>query len=141
MATTGPINATPGSTSRGQAGHQDQRCRHLNVSGQKQKRPSRPVQGGFAFKNKWGCPELRALTATAAPPRQQGAGLRLGVWGVRALQTRGSDCQRSANVSSEAGAIREPVGQEKAEGERYSREQTEEQRAALKKQHEEDHSS
>ncbi|EPQ02665.1 Cyclin-dependent kinase 2-associated protein 1 [Myotis brandtii] len=36
----------------------DQSCRHLNVSRQKEKRPSRPVQGGFAFKTKWGGPEL-----------------------------------------------------------------------------------
>ncbi|EPQ05254.1 ATPase inhibitor, mitochondrial [Myotis brandtii] len=65
---------------------------------------------------------------------ESAARLKLGVCGVRAMQAGGFDCER--------GWIREAGGtfakKEKAEEERYLREQTEEQLAALTKQHEEE---
>uniref|UniRef100_G1PGS1 ATPase inhibitor, mitochondrial n=1 Tax=Myotis lucifugus TaxID=59463 RepID=G1PGS1_MYOLU len=68
--------------------------------------------------------------------------LWLTVCGVRAMQAGGFGCERSANFSFEAGANREAGGtftkKEKAEEERYFRERTKEQLAALKKQHEEE---
>ncbi|XP_008146213.2 ATPase inhibitor, mitochondrial [Eptesicus fuscus] len=70
------------------------------------------------------------------------ARLRLGVRGVRAMQAGGFGCERPANFSSDAGAIREAGGtfakKEKAEEERYFRERTKEQLAALKKHHEDE---
>ncbi|XP_055466774.1 ATPase inhibitor, mitochondrial [Psammomys obesus] len=66
---------------------------------------------------------------------------RLGAWGVRVLQTRGygSDSPDSTNSS---GSIREAGGafgkREKAEEDRYFREKTREQLAALRKHHEDE---
>ncbi|XP_054574030.1 ATPase inhibitor, mitochondrial-like [Eptesicus fuscus] len=54
---------------------------------------------------------------------ESAAGLRLGVWGVKAMQARGFGCEWSANFSSEVGMIREASGtfakKEKAEEEGY----------------------
>ncbi|XP_070260607.1 ATPase inhibitor, mitochondrial [Myotis yumanensis] len=76
-----------------------------------------------------------AVPATAAR-------LRLGAWGVQAMRAGGFGCGRSANFSTDSGAIREAGGsfakREKAEEERYFRERTKEQLAALKKHHEEE---
>ncbi|XP_044769232.1 ATPase inhibitor, mitochondrial-like [Neomonachus schauinslandi] len=73
-----------------------------------------------------------AVTALAAR-------VRLGVWGVRALEARGFSSERS---DSGAGSIREAGGafgkREQAEEERYFRARTKEQLAALKKHHEEE---
>nr|XP_019590642.1 PREDICTED: ATPase inhibitor, mitochondrial [Rhinolophus sinicus] len=67
--------------------------------------------------------------------------MRLGVWGVRAMQARNYS-ERSGNVGSSAGSIREAGGafgkREQAEEERYFRARTEEQLAALKKHHEDE---
>ncbi|KAK1340665.1 hypothetical protein QTO34_017055 [Cnephaeus nilssonii] len=104
-------------------GTKDQCCRHLNVSKQREKRPSRPVRGGFAFKTKWvvwSCTALTSMAVSVSAVR-----LWLGVWGVRVMQAGGFGCEQSTNLSSEAGMIREA-------------EQTKEQLAALKKQHEEE---
>ncbi|XP_047726752.1 ATPase inhibitor, mitochondrial [Prionailurus viverrinus] len=74
-----------------------------------------------------------AVTAFAAR-------VRLGVWGVRALQARGFSSERSED--SRAGSIREAGGafgkREQAEEERYFRARTREQLAALKKHHEDE---
>ncbi|KAM8959617.1 ATPase inhibitor, mitochondrial [Lycaon pictus] len=65
----------------------------------------------------------------------------LGMWGVRALQTRGFGSERSEDPGS-AGSIREAGGafgkREQAEEERYFRARTREQLAALKKHHEDE---
>ncbi|XP_004411276.1 PREDICTED: ATPase inhibitor, mitochondrial-like [Odobenus rosmarus divergens] len=73
-----------------------------------------------------------AVTALAAR-------VRLGMWGVRAIQARGFSSERS---DSGAGSIREAGGafgkREQAEEERYFRARTKEQLATLKKHHEEE---
>nr|XP_004671307.2 ATPase inhibitor, mitochondrial [Jaculus jaculus] len=65
--------------------------------------------------------------------------VRLGVWGVRAMQTRGFASDPSESHDAGAGSIREAGGafakREKAEEDRYFREKTKEQLAALKKLH------
>ncbi|KAK1346718.1 hypothetical protein QTO34_000578 [Cnephaeus nilssonii] len=70
------------------------------------------------------------------------ARLRLGVWGVRAMQAGGFGCRWSANFTSKAGTLKEASGtfakKEKAEEEQYFQEQTKEHLATLKKQHEEE---
>ncbi|XP_054427486.1 ATPase inhibitor, mitochondrial [Pteronotus mesoamericanus] len=75
-----------------------------------------------------------AVTALAAR-------MRLGVWGVRAMQARGFGSNQSDNVSG-AGSVREAGGafgkREQAEEERYFRAKTREQLAALKKHHEDE---
>ncbi|XP_012982445.1 ATPase inhibitor, mitochondrial [Mesocricetus auratus] len=69
---------------------------------------------------------------------------RLGVWGVRVLQTRGfgSGSGSSESIDTSAGSIREAGGafgkREKAEEDRYFREKTKEQLAILKKHHEDE---
>ncbi|XP_008846181.1 ATPase inhibitor, mitochondrial [Nannospalax galili] len=67
---------------------------------------------------------------------------RLGVWGVRVLQSRGFGSDQSESMNSGAGSIREAGGafgkREKAEEDRYFREKTREQLAALKKHHEDE---
>ncbi|EGW01163.1 ATPase inhibitor, mitochondrial [Cricetulus griseus] len=67
---------------------------------------------------------------------------RLGAWGVRVLQTRGFGSDSSGSTESGAGAIREAGGafgkREKSEEDRYFREKTKEQLAALKKHHEDE---
>ncbi|XP_008052574.1 ATPase inhibitor, mitochondrial [Carlito syrichta] len=66
----------------------------------------------------------------------------LGMWGVRARQTRGFGSDQSENVDRSSGSIREAGGafgkREQAEEERYFRAQTREQLAALKKHHEDE---
>ncbi|XP_069893599.1 ATPase inhibitor, mitochondrial [Dipodomys merriami] len=65
---------------------------------------------------------------------------RLGVWGWRAVQTRSFSSDQSDDHDRSAGAIREGGGafgmREKAEEDRYFREKTKEQLAALRKHHE-----
>ncbi|XP_036300746.1 ATPase inhibitor, mitochondrial [Pipistrellus kuhlii] len=77
-----------------------------------------------------------AVSAAAA------ARLRLAVRGARAIQAGGFGCAQPARYSSSEGSIREAGGtfakKEKAEEERYFRERTKEQLAALKKHHEEE---
>lgn len=67
---------------------------------------------------------------------------RLGVWGMRVLQTRGFVSDSSESMDTGAGSIREAGGafgkREKAEEDRYFREKTKEQLAALKKHHEDE---
>ncbi|XP_075802092.1 ATPase inhibitor, mitochondrial [Microtus pennsylvanicus] len=67
---------------------------------------------------------------------------RLGAWGMRVLQTRGFGSDSSESMDSGAGSIREAGGafgkREKAEEDRYFREKTREQLAALKKHHEDE---
>ncbi|VTJ91142.1 Hypothetical predicted protein [Marmota monax] len=67
---------------------------------------------------------------------------RLGVLGMRAMQTRGFGSDQSEDVDRRAGAIREAGGafgkRERAEEERYFREKTREQLAILKKHHEDE---
>ncbi|XP_035582971.1 ATPase inhibitor, mitochondrial-like [Zalophus californianus] len=73
-----------------------------------------------------------AVTALAAR-------VRLGVWGVRAIQARGFSSERS---DFGAGSLQEAGGafgkREQAEEERYFRARTKEQLATLKKHHEEE---
>uniref|UniRef100_A0A671EJ75 ATPase inhibitor, mitochondrial n=1 Tax=Rhinolophus ferrumequinum TaxID=59479 RepID=A0A671EJ75_RHIFE len=51
--------------------------------------------------------------------------MRLGVWGVRAMQARNFNSERSGSVGSSAGSVREAGGafgkREQAEEERYFR--------------------
>nr|XP_045007397.1 ATPase inhibitor, mitochondrial-like [Jaculus jaculus] len=65
--------------------------------------------------------------------------LRLGVWGVRAMQTRGFASDPTESHDADAGSIQEAGGalakREKAEEDRYFQEKTKEQLAALKKHH------
>nr|KAF6360093.1 hypothetical protein mMyoMyo1_011051 [Myotis myotis] len=105
-----------------------------------EKRPSRPVHGRFAFKTKWGGPELRGTD-------NQGSLCISGTSAARSVGGEGHASQRlwlqwSDNFSSKAGAIREAMGtftkKEKAEEEGYFPERIKEQLAALKKQHEEE---
>ncbi|XP_006975658.2 ATPase inhibitor, mitochondrial [Peromyscus maniculatus bairdii] len=67
---------------------------------------------------------------------------RAGVWAMRVLQTRGYASDSSESMDSGAGSIREAGGafgrREKAEEDRYFREKTKEQLAALRKHHEEE---
>ncbi|CAH6793190.1 ATPase inhibitor, mitochondrial [Phodopus roborovskii] len=67
---------------------------------------------------------------------------RLGVWGVRVLQPRSFGSDSSESMDTGAGSIREAGGafgkREKAEEDRYFREKTREQLAALKKHHEDE---
>ncbi|KAL6053280.1 hypothetical protein STEG23_009375 [Scotinomys teguina] len=67
---------------------------------------------------------------------------RLGVWGMRVLQTRGYGSDSSESMDSGSGSIREAGGafgkREKAEEDRYFREKTKEQLAALRKHHEDE---
>uniref|UniRef100_A0A8D2CTP2 ATPase inhibitor, mitochondrial n=1 Tax=Sciurus vulgaris TaxID=55149 RepID=A0A8D2CTP2_SCIVU len=67
---------------------------------------------------------------------------RLGVLGMRAVQTRGFGSDQSEDLDRGAGSIREAGGafakREKAEEERYFREKTKEQLAMLKKHHEDE---
>ncbi|KAG3282547.1 ATPase inhibitor, mitochondrial [Ictidomys tridecemlineatus] len=67
---------------------------------------------------------------------------RLGVLGMRAMQTRGFGSDQSEDGGRSAGAIREAGGafgkRERAEEERYFREKTREQLAILKKHHEDE---
>ncbi|XP_074074048.1 ATPase inhibitor, mitochondrial isoform X1 [Macrotis lagotis] len=71
--------------------------------------------------------------------------LGLGLWGARTMQARGYlDRQFSSNPAdtSDSGAIREAGGafgkREKAEEDRYFREKSKEQLAALKEHHQEE---
>ncbi|KAM5247387.1 ATPase inhibitor, mitochondrial [Ctenodactylus gundi] len=67
---------------------------------------------------------------------------RLGVWGARAMQTRSFGSDQSEDLDRSSGSIREAGGafgkREQAEEERYFRQQTKEQLAALRKHHEEE---
>lgn len=67
---------------------------------------------------------------------------RLGVWGMRVLQTRGFGSDSSESMDSGSGSIREAGGafgkREKAEEDRYFREKTKQQLAALRKHHEDE---
>ncbi|XP_052039370.1 ATPase inhibitor, mitochondrial-like [Apodemus sylvaticus] len=67
---------------------------------------------------------------------------RLGIWGMRVLQTRGFASDLSESMDTGAGSIREAGGafgkREKAEEDRYFREKTREQLAALRKHHEDE---
>uniref|UniRef100_A0A673UAY0 ATPase inhibitor, mitochondrial n=2 Tax=Suricata suricatta TaxID=37032 RepID=A0A673UAY0_SURSU len=84
---------------------------------------------------RWRGAVLTTMAVTALAAR-----LRLGVWGVRAMQARGFSSERSED--SKAGSIREAGGafgkREQAEEERYFRARTREQLAALKKHHEDE---
>ncbi|XP_069333647.1 ATPase inhibitor, mitochondrial [Eulemur rufifrons] len=66
---------------------------------------------------------------------------RLGMWGVKAVQARGFGSDQSDHDRS-SGSIREAGGafgkREQAEEDRYFREKTREQLAALKKHHEDE---
>ncbi|XP_024410524.2 ATPase inhibitor, mitochondrial [Desmodus rotundus] len=68
------------------------------------------------------------------------ARVRLGLWGVRAMQVRHFSSEESGNIRSGSGSVREAGGafgkREQAEEERYFRAKTREQLAALKKHHE-----
>nr|AAB69647.1 ATPase inhibitor [Mus musculus] len=67
---------------------------------------------------------------------------RFGVWGMKVLQTRGFVSDSSDSMDTGAGSIREAGGafgkREKAEEDRYFREKTKEQLAALRKHHEDE---
>ncbi|XP_020034210.1 ATPase inhibitor, mitochondrial [Castor canadensis] len=67
---------------------------------------------------------------------------RLGVWSVRAMQTRSFGSDQADNIDRSAGSIREAGGafgkRSKAEEDRYFREKTKEQLLALKKHHEDE---
>ncbi|XP_004592237.1 ATPase inhibitor, mitochondrial [Ochotona princeps] len=67
---------------------------------------------------------------------------RLGVWGARAVQTRGFASDKSDDHPGSAGSIREAGGafgkREKAEEDRYFRAKSKEQLAALKRHHEDE---
>nr|XP_058156617.1 ATPase inhibitor, mitochondrial-like [Dasypus novemcinctus] len=71
-----------------------------------------------------------------------GSRMRLGVWGVRAMQGRSFRSDQSDQVHGSAGSVREAGGafgkREASEEERYFREQTRKQLAALKKHHEDE---
>ncbi|KAL6064121.1 hypothetical protein STEG23_001734 [Scotinomys teguina] len=67
---------------------------------------------------------------------------RLGVWGMRVLQTRGYSLDLWESMDTGTGSIREAGGafgkREKVEEDRYFQKKTREQLAALKKHHEDD---